>query len=84
MSSIHSLTRRLEKLEVTTRAKTAPPSHVVIFYDADRPDKDAWLQAETARVLEAGGDRIKTLIYMPEKETLEDNAARYGHAYIPD
>jgi len=79
MSSINSLTRRLAKLEDATRAQYAPASHVVIFYDMNRPDKDAWIQAETARVL-AGQDAgyIKTIFLIPEKETLEDNAAHYA------
>lgn len=73
MSTLHSLTRRIEKLEATTRARYAPPDWAVIFYDVDNPDEDQ-INADIARAVEQG---VSTLFYMPRKETLEENAARY-------
>lgn len=78
MRSLNSLTRKLEKLETATRAKHAPPNHSVIFYDMYRPDKDAWIEAEMARVRMQGAGYIKAIFLMPNKETEEENAARYA------
>jgi hypothetical protein len=77
MRSLNSLTRKLEKLETATRAKHAPPDYAVIFYDMHRPDKDAWIEQETRRVLLEQGN-VRTLFIMPNKETYKENAARYA------
>lgn len=80
MSTLNSLTRRLEKLESVTRAKYEPvqQSCVFIFYDVNRPDKDTWIEAEKARLIEQGAGYIKTIFIMPNKETTEENTARYA------
>lgn len=77
MRTLHSLTRRLEKLEAATRARYAAPDCAIILYNPNKHDED-WKQAEIARRIEQGAGYIKTIFLMPEKETLEENAARYA------
>jgi len=58
-----------------TRSRYTSPDFAVIFYDIDRPDKDVWLEAEKARILEQDKEgRIKTLFILPEQEEDEDKA----------
>lgn len=77
MRSIHNLTKRLEKLESVTRARYAPPNCAILLYDTAKHD-EAWKEAKIARSREQGTGYIKTIILIPSKETVEENATRHA------
>ena len=74
----NSLQRRTARLVLQAKERyTTPCNHAVILYNPALHDEE-WKQAEIARRIEQGAGYIKTIFLLPEKETVEENAARYA------